>query len=160
MEIKDSGKRFKIILVFIILLLVPFVMYMRREHRLSKSRELFLLSRRYESSFRYNKALEVLYQAKELNPENPEIITRIGELYLRTGQEEKGLEILQSVIRDHPLYPESFYHLAFYFFHNKEPERARRYFQAFYNRSKDPVFKDIAKRRISEIDELLKDEIQ
>ncbi len=152
MEFKDTGKRIRIIIVFVIILLVPFVMYMRKEHRLAKSRELYVSSKGYELAGSYKKAIEVLAEAMELNPDNPEIKTKIGELYIRTGREEEGVDMLKGVSAEHPAYPDPYYHLAFYYYNRGDYRVSRTYWEAFLKRNKNPLYDDIAKRRISEID--------
>lgn len=156
MEFKDSGKRIKIIIIFIIILMIPFVLYMRKEHRLSKSKQLYQKARSHEMAYNYKKAIEVLHEANGLNPNNPEIRTMMGELYLRTGQDKEGLDILNLVIIDFPHYPYPYYHIAFYYYHKEDYKKSREYWIAFSKINKDPIFDEIAKRRLAEIESFLK----
>lgn len=156
MEFKDSGKRIKIILLFVILLLIPFILYMRKEHRLSRSRELYAIARNLEASFNYTRALKVLYDAYELNPDNPAILSKIGDLHIRIGEEDKGLSVLYEVLENNPSYPDTYYHLAFFYYNKGNYRKSRDYWTGFARRNKDPLFEGIAKSRIAEIDAYLK----
>ncbi len=155
MEFKDSGKRIRIIIILVFILLIPFVFYMRKEYRLSRSKELFGRIKEYELAGRYKKALETLEEAKELNPENPEIRTKIGELYLRTERRDEGLKILKEVILEYPSFADAYYHLAFYYYNEQKYEESRKYWKGFLKVNRDPLYEDIARRRISEIEKFL-----
>ena len=61
-----------------------------------------LLAKVYTITENYEKALEVHLEALEMSPENPDLLTSIGSLYIRMGDNETAFQFLGNALSFDP----------------------------------------------------------
>jgi len=105
----------------------------------------FALAKIREDAGDYEKAAEVLLQAKQARPNDPQVYLQLAGFYNRQEEFEKTIEALTQRAAIEPNNPEAFYTISTYYW-----DKAYRDF-----RLKDPEKKDFVMKGIEQVDKAL-----
>ena len=105
----------------------------------------FVLAKIREDAGDYEKAAEVLLQAKQARPNDPQVYLQLAGFYNRQEEFEKTIEALTQRASIEPNNPEAFYTISTYYW-----DKAYRDF-----RLKDPEKKDFVMKGIEQVDKAL-----
>jgi tetratricopeptide (TPR) repeat protein len=105
----------------------------------------FALAKIREDAGDYEKAVEVLLQAKQARPNDPQVYLQLAGFYNRQEEFEKTIEALTQRASIEPNNPEAFYTISTYYW-----DKAYRDF-----RLKEPEKKDFVMKGIEQVDKAL-----
>ncbi len=83
----------------------------------------------YMQLYRTVDAQKLLESALRINPNHPDILNALGQIYVSRGLTQKIFTTYQKILELQPRNPVAFYNLGIYYYHSGDDSTARRFFE-------------------------------